>query len=77
MLRVMVLAIVAGLLASSAGCSTCARWFGHGGAACAPQQPAFAQPGCPYPGAAPGYPAPYASGSPIMTDPNMVMPAPH
>jgi hypothetical protein len=77
MLRVLILAIVAAVVGNAAGCSTCARWFGHSGAPCAPAQPAFAQPGCAYPGAAPVYPAPYAAGSPVMTDPNMVMPAPH
>jgi hypothetical protein len=56
------------MLASLAGCSTCQRWLGHGptGAPCAPQ---------PFPAMAPAYPAPYA-GHPIVTDPNLVMPAP-
>lgn len=75
--RLASLTVVAVILASMTGCSSCMRWLGHGptGAACGPQPlPAMAPCG---PGMTPGFPAPYATGAPMMTDPNLVMPAPH
>ena len=64
------LMVMAVTLPALAGCSSCQRWFGHGntGAPCAQQ---------PFPAMAPGYPAPYAAGAPIVTDPNLIMPAPN